>query len=200
MNDIELAIVGGGIVGMACAARLARAGLSVVLIEQHDQFGQEGTSRNSGVIHAGLYYETGSLKATTCVEGRRRLIARCQRDGVMYRQCGKLVVATEAAERPLLETLYARGTANEAGALRLVEASELRGLEPRVSALAALWSPDTRESPPGGVAIRCRAVPCHADRGAGTDCGRLPFAGPVTRWRTDEVDRAARRQRRRLGR
>jgi L-2-hydroxyglutarate oxidase LhgO len=138
--DIGLAIVGGGIVGMACAARLARSGHDVVVIERHAQFGQECSSRNSGVIHAGLYYEPSSLKALTCVEGRDRLYARCAREGLPHRKCGKLVVATDAAERSQLEALCARGLTNQAGPLRVLEPSELRRLEPRVRAVAALWS------------------------------------------------------------
>jgi L-2-hydroxyglutarate oxidase LhgO len=140
MADIELAIIGGGIVGMACAARLARAGHELVVIERHAQFGQECSSRNSGVIHAGLYYEPASLKAMTCVEGRDRLYARCIREGLPHRKCGKLVVATDAAECAQIEALCARGLSNGAGALRVLEANELRQLEPRVRAVAALWS------------------------------------------------------------
>jgi L-2-hydroxyglutarate oxidase LhgO len=140
MAEIEIAVVGGGIVGMACAARLARSGHEVVVIERHAQFGQECSSRNSGVIHAGLYYEPSSLKALTCVEGRERLYARCAREGLPHRKCGKLVVATDAAERSQLEALCARGLTNQAGPLRVLEPKELRQLEPRVRAVAALWS------------------------------------------------------------
>jgi L-2-hydroxyglutarate oxidase LhgO len=138
--DIELAIVGGGIVGMACAARLARAGHELVVIERHARFGQECSSRNSGVIHAGLYYDPASLKALTCVEGRDRLYARCAREQLPHRRCGKLVVATDAAERTQLEALCVRGLTNQAGPLRVLELGELRRLEPRVHAVAALWS------------------------------------------------------------
>jgi L-2-hydroxyglutarate oxidase LhgO len=140
MPEIELAIVGGGIVGMACAARLARSGHDVVVIERHAQFGQECSSRNSGVIHAGIYYEPASLKALTCVEGRDRLYARCARENLPHRKCGKLVVATDPAERAQLEALCARGLTNHAGPLRVLEPNELQRLEPRVRAVAALWS------------------------------------------------------------
>lgn len=143
MSDVGLAIVGGGLIGMACAARLARAGLAPVLIEQHDDFGTETSSRNSGVIHAGLYYAPGSLKALTCVEGRARLYARCAREGIPHRRCGKLVVASELAELPQLEALLDRGLRNGAGRLRMLEAPALHRLEPHVRACAALWSPQT---------------------------------------------------------
>ncbi|HMI90226.1 MAG TPA: NAD(P)/FAD-dependent oxidoreductase, partial [Polyangiales bacterium] len=105
--------------------------------------GQESSARNSGVIHAGLYYPSGSLKALTCVEGRERLYARCAREELPHRRCGKLVVATNEAERGKLEAIHAQGTRNDAGALRMIDAAELRALEPRVRAIAALWSPET---------------------------------------------------------
>ena len=141
MSDFEVAIVGGGVVGLACAARLARAGRSLIVLERHDRPGEESSTRNSGVIHAGLYYAPGSLKAELCVEGRERLYARCAREDLPHRRCGKLVVACEESERARLEALYARGIANGAGALRILEASELQALEPRVRARCALWSP-----------------------------------------------------------
>ncbi len=141
--DIDVAIVGAGVVGLACAARLARRGRSVLVIERRSAVGEETTSRNSGVIHAGLYYAPGSLKALTCVEGRARLYARCEREALPHRKCGKLVVATEDAERAQLETICARGLQNGAGGLRMIEAAELRRLEPHVRAVAALFSPET---------------------------------------------------------
>lgn len=143
MTDVGVAIVGGGLVGMACAARLARAGHAPLLIEQHADFGQETSSRNSGVIHAGLYYEPGSLKALACVEGRERLYARCARDAIPHRRCGKLVVAAEAGELAALERLHARGRENGAGALRILSTAALHRLEPRVRGHAALWSPQS---------------------------------------------------------
>jgi L-2-hydroxyglutarate oxidase LhgO len=97
--DIEVAIVGAGAIGLACAARLARSGRSVIVLERNLHEGEESSTRNSGVIHAGLYNAPGSLKATTCVEGRARLYARCERENLPHMRCGKLVVATDAAER-----------------------------------------------------------------------------------------------------
>jgi L-2-hydroxyglutarate oxidase LhgO len=143
MSDIEVAIVGAGVIGLACAARLARAGRTVIVIERHVREAEESSTHNSGVIHAGLYYAPGSLKATTCAEGRERLYARCQRENLPHQRCGKLVVASAPGERATLEEILARGLRNGAGALRLIEGAELRALEPRVHALCALWSPET---------------------------------------------------------
>ena len=143
MTDVDVAVIGAGAVGLACAARLARAGRSVLILEALGAVGQETSARNSGVIHAGLYYPTGSLKAITCVEGRERLYARCAREELPHSRCGKLVVATNDAERAKLETIYAQGMRNDAGALRMIDAAELHALEPRVRAIAALWSPET---------------------------------------------------------
>ena len=143
MTDVDVAVIGAGAVGLACAARLARDGRSVLILEALSAVGQEGTARNSGVIHAGLYYATDSLKAITCVEGRARLYARCERESLPYQRCGKLVVATSDAERSKLEAIFAQGLRNDAGALRMIDGAELRALEPRVRAIAALWSPET---------------------------------------------------------
>jgi L-2-hydroxyglutarate oxidase LhgO len=141
--DVDVVVVGAGAVGLACAARLARAGCSVLIVERHPRVGEETSTRNSGVIHAGLYYAPGSLKALTCVEGRLRLYARCEREQLPHLRCGKLLVACDDAERSQLEALCARGLQNGAGALRMVDAAELRRLEPRVRAVAALLSPET---------------------------------------------------------
>src|SRR5688500_1137455 len=104
MSDFDVAIIGAGVVGLACAAKLASGGRSVVLIERHSRPGQDTSSRNSGVIHAGLYYPTGSLKALTCVEGRELLYRRCARRGVAYKKTGKILVATAPEEEPKLES------------------------------------------------------------------------------------------------
>lgn len=141
--DIDVAIVGAGVLGLACAAVLSRVGHEVVVIDRREGYGRETTSRNSGVVHAGLYYPGGSLKAAACVEGRDLLYARCARDGVPHRKTGKLVVATSHDEVRVLEELMRRGLANEAGALELIDARELRRREPRVAAIAALSSPES---------------------------------------------------------
>lgn len=143
MTDCDVAIVGAGVVGLACAAKIAATGRSVIVLEQHAQFGTETSSRNSGVIHAGLYYPPGSLKARACVEGRHLLYQRCERMGISHKKFGKLVVATSDAEVERLEAILERGTQNGAGALELVDRGFVSRLEPDVSAIAALWSPET---------------------------------------------------------
>lgn len=143
MSDFDVAIIGGGVIGLACAAKLASRGRSVVLLERHSRPGQETSSRNSGVIHAGLYYPTGSLKALACVEGRELLYRRCASHGVAHRKTGKILVATAPEEEPKLAAIFARAVANEAGAMRHLDQAEIQRLEPRVSALSGLWSPES---------------------------------------------------------
>lgn len=141
--EVDVAVVGAGALGLACAAVLARAGLEVAVIERHVGPARETTSRNSGVVHAGLYYAPGSLKALTCVEGRALLYARCAREGIAHRKTGKIVVATSEAETAILESLHARGIANGAGALELIDGAEVTRREPRVRAVAGLASPES---------------------------------------------------------
>ena len=143
MEEVDVAIIGAGVVGLACAAQLAARGDGVLVLERHTRVGQETSSRNSGVIHAGLYYPPGSLKAQLCVEGRELLYARAAREGVEHIKCGKLVVATDAAERTRLEQIAAVAAQNGAGAVRLIDGAEARALEPRLNVQVALWSPET---------------------------------------------------------
>lgn len=143
MTDIDVAIVGGGVVGLACAASLARDQRSVIVLERHARLGEETSSRNSGVIHAGLYYSVGSNKARMCVEGRARLYARCQREDLPHKKLGKLLVASDDAECRQLEAIFARGQENGAGALRMLDAKEVLRLEPRIRGVAGLLSPET---------------------------------------------------------
>ena len=134
-------VVGAGIVGLAVAAQLARSGRDVIAIERHGAVLQETSSRNSEVIHAGIYYPPGSLKAALCVAGCQALTERCQRLGIPHRILGKLVVAADASELPVLERLLATGAANGVTGLRLVDAADLQRLEPAVRGAAALHSP-----------------------------------------------------------
>ncbi|MEZ4389057.1 MAG: NAD(P)/FAD-dependent oxidoreductase [Candidatus Krumholzibacteriia bacterium] len=143
MTDLDVTVVGGGIVGCAVAARAATAGLSTVLLERGPHLAGGTTSRNSEVVHGGMYYPTGSLKARYCVQGRRLLRSFCAVAGVRYRECGKLIVAAAQDELPELERLLALGMANGVEGLRLLDAAEVCSLEPEVRALAALWSPET---------------------------------------------------------
>lgn len=143
MYEVDVVVIGAGAVGLACAATLAARGDSVLVLERHARVGQETSSRNSGVIHAGLYYPTDSLKARLCVEGRELLYARAARAGIEHRKVGKLVVATSEAERVRLEELAKVALANHAGEVRVLDATEARALEPRLQVRVALWSPET---------------------------------------------------------
>jgi L-2-hydroxyglutarate oxidase LhgO len=142
MADVGITVVGAGVVGLAVAARLAADEPDLIILERHERPGQDQSSRNSEVIHAGMYYPTGSLKARLCVEGNRRLYDRCARQGIPHRRITKIINATTPAERPALEELLARGRANGVE-LRLITAEEVSALEPHVPSAGALFSPNT---------------------------------------------------------
>lgn len=142
MHEIDAAVIGGGVVGLSCALKLAEAGASVCVIERESRPGRGMSTHNSGVIHAGIYYPPGSLKARLCLDGRDRLYAFCERHSVPYQRCGKLLVAAHESEIGELETLRARGMANGAS-LEMVDAGFVRRKEPHVHAAAAIWSPET---------------------------------------------------------
>ncbi len=136
-----IVIVGAGVVGLACARALAARGRAVCVLEANPRPGMASSTHNSGVIHAGLYYPTGSLKARLCVEGRERLYAYCEAAGVPHVRCGKLVVA-RTGEFDALEAVGLQAAANGAR-VEPVDAAFIRAREPHVAADAALWSPDT---------------------------------------------------------
>jgi L-2-hydroxyglutarate oxidase LhgO len=142
MADTPLTVVGAGVVGLAVAARLAPRFPELVVLERHERHGTETSSRNSEVIHAGMYYPTGSLKARLCVRGNRLLYALCERLGIPHRRITKLIVATAPGEAAELERLLALGHANGAE-LTMLGAEECRRLEPAVPAVAGLLSPTT---------------------------------------------------------
>jgi L-2-hydroxyglutarate oxidase LhgO len=139
VTDIDVAVIGGGVAGLASALAVAETGLSVCLLERHPRPGHETSTRNSGVIHAGIYYPSGSLKAVLCVEGRERLYAFAARNGVPHDRCGKLIVAASAEEVRALEGLAARAAGNGVQ-VELVGAAFVRAREPHVAAVAGLWS------------------------------------------------------------
>jgi L-2-hydroxyglutarate oxidase LhgO len=140
---IDTLIIGGGVTGLAVAAELSAAGVSVAIAERHPRFGTETTTHNSGVIHAGIYYPTGSLKARLCVEGAERLYAFCAANDVAHDRCGKFIVAADEHEVGILEGLAKKGTANGVKGLEMVDLAFMRAREPHVAAYAALWSPAT---------------------------------------------------------
>jgi L-2-hydroxyglutarate oxidase len=143
--DQRVGIVGGGVLGLAVARQLAltRPGLAVTVLEKEAEVGLHQTGRNSGVAHAGVYYEPGSLKARLCRRGIELLRDYCQDNGVAYQECGKVIVAVDAAELPRLERIAERATANRVPGLRRLGASELREIEPHARGVAALHSPRT---------------------------------------------------------
>jgi len=141
----DLAIVGGGIVGLAVARELIGRNprASVCVLEREAEIASHQTAHNSGVIHAGVYYEPGSLKARLCVEGARELYAYCEQRGIAHERCGKVIVATDPAELRRLDELERRGQANGVPGLRRIDATELQRIEPHARGIAALHSPNT---------------------------------------------------------
>ncbi len=140
MERVDAVVVGAGVVGLACARELALAGLETIVVEATEGIGNGTSSRNSEVIHAGLYDAPGSLKATLCVAGRRLLYPYCEAHGVGHRRCGKLVVAASAAQVDALRAIEARALANGVEGLRWLSGEEARALEPALDAAAALHS------------------------------------------------------------
>jgi L-2-hydroxyglutarate oxidase LhgO len=140
---VESVVIGAGVVGLAVARALALAGREVIVVEAAEGIGTHTSSRNSEVIHAGLYYTPGSLKARLCVAGKNLLYAFCAQHGVPHRRIGKVVVATEQAEIGALEAYVAKAQANDVSDLRWLNQGELRELEPAVLAVAGFHSPST---------------------------------------------------------
>ena len=160
----DIAVIGAGIVGLATARELARRHphASIAVIDKETEIGRHQTGHNSGVIHAGIYYVPGSLKAQLCVSGARELYAYCDEHGIPVERCGKLIVALDASELPGLEELERRGRANGVPGLRRIGAGELRELEPAAAGVAALHSPATGIVDFGAVARALRADLEHA--------------------------------------
>jgi L-2-hydroxyglutarate oxidase LhgO len=143
LDHVDTAVIGAGLVGLAVARALALAGREVVILEAEDAIGTHTSSRNSEVIHAGIYYAKGSLKARACVAGRERLYAYCAERGVPHRRCGKLIVAADAAQQPELEGILAKAHANGVTDVVRVSTADVRAVEPELSCVAALHSPST---------------------------------------------------------
>jgi L-2-hydroxyglutarate oxidase LhgO len=142
-EHIDTVVIGAGVVGLAVARAFALAGREVVVLESEGAIGTGTSSRNSEVIHAGIYYPPGSLKARLSVAGRLALYPYLERRGIAHRRCGKLIVATDAGQTSGLEKLHAQAKANGVADLRMLDAREARALEPQLSCVAALESPST---------------------------------------------------------
>src|SRR5688572_18342916 len=143
METIDTAIIGGGVVGLAAALAVAKRGRSTCVLEREPRPGMGTSTHNSQVVHAGIYYPPGTLKARLCVEGAHLLYDFCEQHGVPYSRCGKLIVAHDEGEIGGLEKLRARGEANGVEGLRMVDAAFIREREPHIAAHAALFSPLT---------------------------------------------------------
>lgn len=145
MSSIELdaVVIGGGVVGLAVARALALGGRQVTILEAEARLGSHSSSRNSEVIHAGIYYPQGSLKARACVAGRKALYAYCEKQAVLYERLGKIIVATREAEIPALEQIKAHAAGNGVDDLVWIDRSEIVALEPSIRAVRGLLSPST---------------------------------------------------------
>jgi len=169
MERIDVAIIGAGVTGLASARAIARRGRSVCVLERHVRPGLDTSTHNSGVIHAGIYYPAGTLKARLCVEGRELLYEFCAAHRVPHVKCGKLVVAHDEQDCPRLKALKARGDENGVAGLELVDRAFVAAREPAVSAVAALWAPET-----GVVAAEALVA---ALLGSATDAGAIFLPG-----------------------
>ncbi len=165
----DITIIGAGVVGLAIAAKVAGRNRSVYVLEKNERFGQEISSRHSGVIHSGIYYPQGSLKAKLCVEGNHLIYELCQKHSISYKKLGKLIVAISDEETEQLQELKEKGRRNGAAGLKIISRNELKKLEPNVEGVAALLSPSTgiidshalmehfaARAKEGGAEIACR--------------------------------------------
>nr|WP_294502077.1 NAD(P)/FAD-dependent oxidoreductase [uncultured Rhodopila sp.] len=176
MEDVDCIVAGAGVVGLAVARALALAGREVIILEAAEAIGTETSSRNSEVIHAGIYYPANSLMARFCVAGRRMLYAYCAEKGVAHINCGKLIVATDAREDALLAGIKQRAEANGVEGMRLLTAAEAIALEPNLCCTSALFSASTGIIDSHGYML--------ALQGDAENAGAVPvFLSPVIRAR-----------------
>ena len=171
MLHVDCIVIGGGVIGLAVARRLALVGVETLVLEREAVHGSHTSSRNSEVIHAGLYYTPGSLKALLCVRGREQLYRYCEERGIAHRRCGKLIVATSDDERPQLQHYVETAHRNGVTDLSWLTPEEVATLEPAVRCKAALWSPSTgivsshelMQALLGDLESRGGALACRAD-------------------------------------
>ncbi|HEX7004737.1 MAG TPA: L-2-hydroxyglutarate oxidase [Trueperaceae bacterium] len=154
--DFDLAIVGGGIVGLATGLAISERSpeLSIVVIEKEADVARHQTGHNSGVVHSGIYYRPGTLRARLCVEGVKLLRQFCEEQELPYDRCGKVIVATHEDELPRLETLFERGTRNGVPGIEMIGPERLREIEPQAAGVKAIWSPNTSIVDYGAIARR----------------------------------------------
>jgi len=138
----SITIIGAGVIGLAIASELSENGYDTLLLEKNEKYGQEQSSRNSEVIHAGIYYEKDSLKTRMCLEGNHLLYGLCERTGILHRKCGKIIVATDDVEEEELEKLYNKARDNGAP-VRMISYREKARLEPNLKGTTAFFSPTT---------------------------------------------------------
>lgn len=143
MEKTDIVIAGAGVIGLAIASEISAKKSDVYLVERHESFGQEISSRNSEVIHAGLYYPKYSLKAKTCVEGNMLLYELCEKNNIPFKKTGKLVVATDKTQLTSLEALYENGRNNDVKDIELINKAKIKKLEPNIEAVAAIHSKST---------------------------------------------------------
>ncbi len=140
--DFEVVVVGAGVVGLAVGAELSKETSSLVVVEKHKKFGQETSSRNSEVIHSGIYYPSGSLKAQLCVAGQKLLYERCEKHEIAYKKCGKFIIAKNNSEIQYLKNLLKKATSNGAKG-QLLTSDEVKSYEPNIECVAGLYFPDS---------------------------------------------------------
>lgn len=172
--DFDATVVGAGAVGLACGRALSRRGQTVLVLEKEGHIGQGVSSRNSEVVHGGLYYPTGSLKARFCVEGRRALYAFLESRKIDFRKCGKLVVATEEAEVQRIETIFQQATTNDVEGLEHLSGAQARALEPELNAHAAILSAESGVFDSHGYML---ALQGEIEDGGGSVVVSAPFEG-----------------------
>ncbi|WP_420473352.1 NAD(P)/FAD-dependent oxidoreductase [Noviherbaspirillum sp. ST9] len=190
MDRIDCAVIGAGVIGLAIARELAREGREVIVIERYPAIGMETSSRNSEVIHAGLYYPTGSLKARLCVQGRDALYDYCDAKGIAYRRCGKLVVATSDQQIPKLAAILRQAQDNGCAEVHWLDGKSARAMESSLSCVAALASPNTGIIDTHGYMLALQGDAEHDGAVFAMDSrvvsGRLTDAGVVLQVKTGE--------------
>jgi L-2-hydroxyglutarate oxidase LhgO len=143
MERLDCVVIGAGVIGLAVARAMALAGRDVIVLEAHDCIGSETSSRNSEVIHAGIYYPAGSLKARFCVQGKDQLYQYCAERNVPFKRCGKFIIATSEHQQPELQTILEKARINGVDDIVTVDKAEMQRREPHLNCVSALWSPST---------------------------------------------------------